>query len=413
MTSEYFRTLEVLRDEPPYWSPEADPMADFAVLEPPVEKSEPKQRIKRRGARGMGTVYQPVYKLSNGENRKSKYYWIRYTDERGQRHSENSGYTTKDGARALLTERLGKIHKGEFAEYLQYKDITIKHVTDGLRKFYEERGRRSTRKVKGLLDRVDKFFGENFRVDTLTSDRVAEYRTYRLREGAKAPTVDHELRALKTALRLAMCEGKIRRIPTIQITADPNRKDEGEFSKEQFTALLAELPAYLKPLVRFLYLTGMRVMEPVGLTWSEVNLPHGELRISGRRTKNGTQKVLYLSGEPLEILKEQRKLKTNCDRVFMDAESEPLRYDSILDHFQQACRRAKVKDGFLAADGSAREPGFHDLRRTFARMANRAGIPHRTIMEIAGWKSEAMLLRYLGDTKPVEQRAAFERLVST
>jgi len=69
-----------------------------------------------------------------------------------------------------------------------------------------------------------------------------------------------------------------------------------------------------------------------------------------------------------------------------------LRYDAILEDFQQACKRAKIADGFTGPDGSARTPGLHDLRRTFARVANRAGVPHRTIMEIAGWKSEAMLL---------------------
>jgi integrase len=151
----------------------------------------------------------------------------------------------------------------------------------------------------------------------------------------------------------------------------------------------------------------MRVTEPMALTWAEVNLEHGEMRISGRRTKNGQQKVLYLSGEPLQILQEQ--LKVN-DRVFVDDQGAPLRYDSILVHFQEACKRAKIQDGFTAPSGASRAPGFHDLRRTFARVANRAGVPHRTIMEIAGWKSETMLLRYLGDTKPVEQRAAFDRL---
>lgn len=355
----------------------------------------------------MGTVYQPVYKLKSGENRKSKFYWIRFTDERGKRHLENSGYTTKDGARALLTERLGKIHKGEFAEYQQYKDITLKQVTDGLRAYYKQVGRRSTRKLERQLDRVDKFFGDSFRVDTLTADRISDYRTHRLKEGTKQPTLDHEMRSLKTALRLALREGKIRRMPVIQVTADPNRKNEGEFSREQFQVLLVQLPEYLKPLVRFLWCTGMRVTEPMALTWTEVNLEHGELRISGRRTKNGQQKVLYLSGEPLQILKDQPRVS---DRVFVDDKGAPLRYDPILNRFQQACKRAKIRDGFVGPSGAPRTPGFHDLRRTFARIANRAGVPHRTIMEIAGWKSETMLLRYLGDTKPVEQRAAFDLL---
>ena len=67
------------------------------------------------------------------------------------------------------------------------------------------------------------------------------------------------------------------------------------------------------------------------MTLPEVNLKHGELRISGRRTKNGKQKVLYLSGEPLEVLKAQEKVTRHCDRVFVDALGDPLRYDAILE----------------------------------------------------------------------------------
>ena len=365
-----------------------------------------KSVIKRRGPRGMGTVYQPTYPLKDGTYRKSKFYWIRYTDELGKRHIENSGYTTKDGARQLLTERLAKIHKGEFAEYAKFKDITLRQVTDRLRAYYKEMGRRSIRKVERNLDNVDKFFGETFRADALAAERVADYKTHRLKEGKHEPTVAHELRSLKTALKLALREGKIRRIPVIQIPSDPNRIDDGEFTREQFAALLTELPAYLKSLVRFLYFTGMRVMEAAGLTWAEVNLKHGELRILGRRTKNGQQKILYLSGEPLHVLKQQPK---SSEYVFPNEEGGPMQYDAILKDFQDACKRAKITEGFSGPAGP-REPGFHDLRRTFARVANRAGVPHRTIMEIAGWKSEAMLLRYLGDAKPSEQRSAFERL---
>ena len=362
--------------------------------------------IKRRGPRGQGTVYQPRYKVKDGTYRKTKTYWIRYTDERGERHIENSTYTTKDGARSLLTERIAKINKGEFAEYARVKDYTLKKVTDGLRTQYKEMGRRSVRKVERNLDHIDKFFGETYRADALTAEQIARYREARLKE-VRLPTLAHELRSLKTALRLALSQGKIRRMPVIQIPNDPNRKNEGEFSDEQFGALLAELPEYLKPLVRFIRFTGMRIMEPVGLTWSEVNTQHAELRISGRRTKNGKQKVLHLGGEPLDILRQQPK---KSDRVFTDGNGNPLRYDSILEDFQRACKRAKIVEGFTGPDGTARTPGFHDLRRSFARVANRKGIPHRTIMEIAGWKSESMLLRYLGDVKPSEQRDAFERL---
>src|ERR1700687_3533383 len=140
---------------------------------------------KRRGPRGMGTVYQQTYRVKDGSTRKSKYYTIRYTDLRGKRHIEGSGYTTKDGARQLLTERLAKIHKGEFAEYAQFKDCTLKQVTDGLRAHYKALGRRSVKKLERNLDHVDTFFGDTFRADTLTAERLAEYRTHRRNEGTR------------------------------------------------------------------------------------------------------------------------------------------------------------------------------------------------------------------------------------
>ena len=42
-------------------------------------------------------------------------------------------------------------------------------------------------------------------------------------------------------------------------------------------------------------------MEPLALRWHEVNVERGELRLSGRRTKTGQQKVLYLKGKALDV----------------------------------------------------------------------------------------------------------------
>ena len=43
-------------------------------------------------------------------------------------------------------------------------------------------------------------------------------------------------------------------------------------------------------------------------------------------------------------------------------------------------------------------------------MARRSGVPDKVIMEIAGWKTHAMLLRYLGEAQESNQRAAFESM---
>ena len=45
---------------------------------------------------------------------------------------------------------------------------------------------------------------------------------------------------------------------------------------------------------------------------------------------------------------------------------------------------------------------FHDLRHSFAVHARRAGVAENTIMELGGWRTRSMLLRY--DVVNVEDR---------
>ena len=385
---------------------------------PTVLEFPKKEKKSKRGKRNpRGNVFLPTYtvKLADGskETRVSRFYHLRYTVD-GERKSEATNCTSKTAAHQLLTDRLGKADRGELADFMEYKNVTFASVAARLRTFYKEELRRSLDKLEISLKRLEDIFGIDCRVVSITPERISEYRAFRLAQpGTQFPTVNRELAALKTAFRLAVAEGKMRKMPQFKISSEKDRKDEGEFSKDQLAALQVHAPAYLKPLLRWLSLTGMRIMEPLGLTWGEVNLEHGELRLAGRRTKNGEQKVLHISGDLLELLKERRNAPTACDRVFTDPEGQPLRYDAVLDHFQQSCKRAEIKEGFTDANGTARVPGFHDFRRTFARMADRAGVPHRTIMEIAGWKSVAMLLRYLGTSKASEQRAAFNLLADS
>jgi hypothetical protein len=117
---------------------------NLVVLESPTEK---KARPKRRGARGMGSVWQPTYKLPNGEKRKSTYYWISFHNST-DRISENSGFTTKDGARGKLRERLAQVQAGDFEGFQRYKDVTLKQVADDLRAQYQTKGRKSVTKLE-------------------------------------------------------------------------------------------------------------------------------------------------------------------------------------------------------------------------------------------------------------------------
>lgn len=67
---------------------------------------------------------------------------------------------------------------------------------------------------------------------------------------------------LRRAFRLAVAQ---RRIPSAPKTVmrDPTNVRTGFFEPDDFAAVLAELPAALKPVMRFAYLTGWRVASEV------------------------------------------------------------------------------------------------------------------------------------------------------
>jgi integrase len=383
---------------------------NLAVMPEPRRKAGP----KRRARRGRGSIFFPKYTVTlpdgTKQSRTSQFAWIRYTDETGQRHNEKTNFTTKAGAEQHLTDRLSRIDKGEF-DLPEQRRLTLHDMLELVRIDYEQNKRTTIKKLERSIGRLEEFFGASTRILSITNDDTAteRYRTHRLAQpDTSFATVNRELAALRAAYYLAQATGKVQRIPNIVIQNEDTQIRDGEFSKEQEKDLLAELPAFLVPVVKFIFRTGMRISEPLSLRWEHVNLDKGELRIPGRFTKNKKQKVLFLTGKPFDILKEQAKATPKSPFIFPDPEGNgELGYDKALWHFQHAAQKAKI---IFAQDGERREPGFHDIRRTFARRADRSGVSHKLIMEIAGWKTYAMLLRYLGEASREGQHAAFNKM---
>jgi len=169
------------------------------------------------------------------------------------------------------------------------------------------------------------------------------------------PTLSRELAALKRAFKLAFSKEMVRRVPSIVIPDERHRADEGEFSPEQFASLIQQLDGkertrYLVPLVTFLYRTGMRAQEPMGMKWAEVRLDLRILRLPARRTKGKEPKSITLDSDLLKLIHEQRKLHDkkfpSCEYVFPDAEGKQVSYDRAIDRFQAACKRAGTAEGF-------------------------------------------------------------------
>ena len=143
----------------------------------------------------------------------------------------------------------------------------------------------------------------------------------------------------------------------------------------------AQAPAPYQDVLDFAYYSGWRRNEILHLTWDEVDLGGGVIRLSPRRSKTQTGRVLPIS-EPLrQVLDRRRQQRVPGDARVFRRDGVPVRVWRTA--LREACRRAHVPHRML-----------HDCRRTAARNLIRAGVPERIAMLLTGHKTRAVFDRY-------------------
>ena len=209
----------------------------------------------------------------------------------------------------------------------------------------------------------------------------------RLEEGAENATVNRELAALKRIFNLGAKQTppKVDRVPFIPMLKENNVR-KGFFEEGEFQALRSALPSYLQGFVTFAYKTGWRVSEIGGLTWSQVDLANGIVRLEAGQTKNDEGRTVHLDDELREVFQTQWDARKNREKltpyVFVN-ESGTDRIKDFRGAWATACEDAKIGKRL-----------FHDFRRTAVRNMVRAGIPERVAMMVSGHKTRSVFERY-------------------
>jgi integrase len=254
------------------------------------------------------------------------------------------------------------------------------------------------------LAHLEGYFGAS-RALSITTDRVTAYERQRLDAGAARSTVNAELAALRRAFNLAI---KARRLPLSAkpsiSTPTPRNARSGFFEEADFRAVLAELPEPLRAPMRFAYFTGWRIGEVFALTWAQVDLDAGVIRLEPNTTKSDEGRTFSFSALPelAELLEAQREHTSATERQFDNVipyvfhrNGRPIH--GYLDGWRAACNRASVvKRGALETVIRPKLLGRtpHDFRRTAARNLIRAGVAEHIVMKLCGWKTDAMFRRY-------------------
>jgi integrase len=253
----------------------------------------------------------PRYKHGSGSvYKRGKTWWIAYYGPDGKQVCESTKTTDKAEARRLLHTRLGQLAEGKFvgpiADRVTFEDLAELILAD-----YKINGKKSLADVEQKLRlHLRPFFGGKRAHEITTADVDAyiakrqEEVTYRKTKTSNGK-INRELAALKRMFNLGLQKERIFKKPHIQMLAENNTR-QGFFERWEFEAVLAKLADCLKAPFTFGYLMGWRVQsEVLPLTWSQVDLEIGAVRLEVGTTKNKGGRLIYLTDELQALLESQ------------------------------------------------------------------------------------------------------------
>jgi len=347
---------------------------------------------------GTGGLYRPRYRGPDGEMRRQGPFWIAYR-VRGRLVRESTGTAVKAEAERILRTRLATVGAGLVGP--DAHRTTLASLELILTDDYKANGRDAS--IPGRrFKRLRAFFEAGCPARSLTTDRLTSYQQQRLSEGAKPATVNRELAALRRAFRLAERAHKVEAVPHFPMLQEHNVR-KGFLERDQFEAVRAGLPEWLRPVVGFMYWTGWRTTEVLRLQWRQVDLKAGVLRLDPGETKNREGRVLPFGALPdlRELIGAQRTATTAVERergaivpwVFHDHGRELF---ALTKRGVSRGARPEVYQAWRAACAAAGRPGaiLHDFRRTAVRNLERAGVSRSVAMRITGHKTESVYRRY-------------------
>jgi integrase len=184
-----------------------------------------------------------------------------------------------------------------------------------------------------------------------------------------APT----LAVINYAADLDMCPPmRARRFPEPKKTKEPA-------SWEWVQTFMAHTSPHLGGLACFMFLTGARISEALGITWGDIDLSAARVRIVMGKL-GGEERVAWM---PPELVAALANITSNRDpeaAVFPYAA-----YDSVRKPWDAAVKRAGLK-----------KVTPHGCRHGFATVLLQDGVNPITVAKRGGWKSAAQLFKTYG-----------------
>ena len=311
----------------------------------------------------------------------SKNYWIEYYLD-GKRTRERIG-RSKQAAENRLREVQTAKAEGRHIKKNKNETVTIGSLRDWYLDLSEVKQRRSFLSIKKCLRICIDRIGE-IPVSQLTLNRLEKFLKQRLTEiserkgrPVKPSTVNRDVANLRAMLNKALDHSKIESNLIGRIKQlEENNVRERVLSPEEFETLYLHCPASLKGLVLIAYYLPMRQAEIMNLTWQEIDLKTGFIRLGGERTKNKTGRVIPLHPRIVDFFKSFPR---------------PIHGGYIFGQSRRFNRKAFNK---AVEAAGINDFTFHDLRHCAINNLRLAGNDHYTIKQASGHKTDIAFQRY-------------------
>lgn len=233
-------------------------------------------------------------------------------------------------------------------------------------------------------------------------------------------TVNHDLKTAKMLFRAAKRDAVIADDPaefieTVKNTA-PRAEPRRPFTQEELKAVLGVADAEWRSMIAFGLYTGQRLGDIAKLTWKNLDLSHGKVRLT--TSKTGKDLIIPMA-EPL--LRHVKALRPEPDQA---APVHPRAFGLVQSQGKSGGLSNQFADVLAAAGLRPRQPhrtkvgaegrsgrrsgnalSFHSLRRTATTWMHEAGIPQAVVQALIGHDSEAMHQLYITVGEEAVKRA--------
>ena len=304
----------------------------------------------------------------------SRYWWIGLVLPDGRRVCQSTGCINRTDAESYAV-RL----KNEAIEARQQGLLGIFVWQQAVVRYLEEfADKRSLSDDKDHLKKLDPYL-RSLKLDAIDMAVLQPFiRDRKLRDGVSNATVNRALEVVRRILNVAHQDWRwLKGVPKIRMLKEPRRRVRF-LRREEADRLIEALPEHMKPIVEFALATGCRAGEILGLEWSRVDLDRKVAWLDHGTTKSGDGRGIPLNADAVAALESTRGQHPRWCFTFAGK-----RIQQSSTAWDKAKQRAGIEDF-----------RFHDLRHTWASWHVQSGTSLPELMELGGWKSYEMVLRY-------------------